>query len=226
MESAAAARPFPGNLVRLGLYLGYHQALGLGLLVAAYFGARWLRRGDAPARIRQDAALVALVQLALLLHVLRWGAWTQRYLLQITPFVIALGAAGLAGVRVRWQVAVVAATALGLVIGHPQHGRYRADVVRAAARALPALAPPDVPVVIAPGPRPAHYTDRALALLDGYRHDRFRTGDPAAVTRGLVVYCHLERHPARPAAPPGRRVFTAETRGGREWIEVYAVGLP
>lgn len=235
VEGEAAARPFPGNLVRLGLYLGYHQALGLGLLISAYFGVRWLRRGAAPARMRQDAALVAVVQLALLLHVLRWGAWTQRYLLQLTPFAIALGAAGLVAVwpdrsaraRLGLYVAIVASTALGLVIGHPQHGRYRADVVRAAARALPTLAPLDVPVVVVAGPRPAHYTDRALALLDGYRHDRFRvTADPTAVTRGLVVYCSLERHPTRPAAAPGRRVFTAETRGGREWIEVYAVGLP
>lgn len=226
VEAEDPMRPFPHNLVRLGLYLGYHQALGLGLLVAAGFGVRWLRRGDAPARIRHDAALVAIVQLALLLHVLRWGAWTQRYLLQIVPVAIALGAAGLATVRVRWQVAAVAATALGLVLGHPQHGRHRADVVRAAYRALPSLAPADVPVVVALGSRPAHYADRALALLDGYRSDRFRAGDPAAVTRGLVVYSHLERHPTRPTAPPGRRVFTAETRGGREWIEIYAVGLP
>ncbi len=235
LEAAATPRPFPHNLLRLGLYLGYHLALGLGLLVGLYLGVRWLRRGPAPARIRQDLALVGLLHLALLVHVLRWGAWTQRYLLQITPFVIVLAAGGVVAAwstrpraaRRLGQLAIVATTALGLVLGRPQHGRARADVVRAAAAAIPTLAPADAEIFVALGPRPAHYTDRALALLDGYRTARWRTtADPAAVARGLVIYCHLERHPQRPTAPPGRRVFAAESRGGRQWIEVYAVGLP
>lgn len=236
VEDIAVTRPFPHNVLRLGLYLGYHLALGLGLLVAAYFGVRWLRRGSAPGRVRVDAAVIAVLQLLLLLHVLRWGAWTQRYLLQLTPVVIALGAAGLAEAwparTPRWRNAVYAAliatTALGLLIGHPQHGRWRADVVRRAHAALPALAPADTPVYVVLGPRPAHYTDRTLALLDRYRTPRFHhVADASMITRGLLVYCHLERHPGPPPTPPGRRVFAAETTGARtrQWIEIYAVGL-
>ena len=67
----------------------------------------------------------------------------------------------------------------------------------------------------------------ALALLDGYRHDRFHAvADPATVTRGLVVYSFLDGHRAPPTAPPGRRVFATATSGGRRWVEVYAVGVP
>lgn len=231
VEEIAVTRPFPHNVVRLGLYLGYHLSLGVGLLIAAGYGVRWLRRpgDDAPVRMRVDAAAIAVLQVLLLLHVLRWGAWTQRYLLQVTPVVIALGAAGLAQVRFRWQAALVAATAVGLLVGHPQHGRWRADVVRQAHAALPALAPADTPVYVVLGARPAHYTDRTLALLDEYRAPRFHhVADPAMVTRGLLVYCHLERHPGPPASPPGRLVFAAETRGARtrQWIAIYAVGLP
>lgn len=234
VEEQAVARPFPHNLVRLGLYLGYHQALGLGLLFAAGLGVRWLRRGDAPARVRQDLAVIAALQLALLLHVLRWGAWTQRYLLQLTPIVIAVGAAGLATAwphaRMRTRqlavAAVIATTALGLLLGRPQHGRFRVDVVRAAAVAIERTLPADAPVYVVLGPRPAHYTDRVLALLDRYRHPRWSViADPAMITRGVIVYAHLERHPTRPVAPPGRQVFVATEPGGKQWIEVYAVGL-
>lgn len=235
VESQESLRPYPHNLVRLGLYAGYHLTFGIGLLLAIGPGVKWLRRGDAPARVRTDLAIVAGLQLVLLVHVMRWGAWTQRYLLQITPYLAAIGAAGLVWTTREWKprartallAGAVALTALGLAIGRQQHGPYRADVVRAFHRALPGLAPPDAPVVVVRNPaRPAHYTDRALAILDGYRHDRFgNVLHPGHVARGLVVYCHLERLP-RPTAPPGRRVFAHETRGGREWIEVYAVGLP
>ena len=235
VEGLAPQRPFPHNVLRLGLYLGYDQALGLGLLVATYYGIRWLRRGDAPARLRQDLAIVAALQVLLLLHVLRWSAWTQRYLLQVTPLVIALGAAGLAGAwasaaprrRTAGLAAIVLTTALGLLIGRPQHGPIRADVVRAAAAAI-ATTPADVPVYVVLGPRAAHYADRLLALLDRYRHDRFHTtADARQVSRGLLVWSHLERHPERPPPPPGaRRVFSGTSTTGRQWIDVYAVGLP
>jgi hypothetical protein len=152
IEATAAARPFPHNLVRLGLYLGYHRRSASGSRSPAWFGVRWLRRGDAPARVRVDVAVIAALQLALLFHVLRWGAWTQRYLMQVTPLVIAIGAAGLAdrvadGDRTRAGralAAIVAATALGLVLGRPQHGpvprrrgarRRRRDRPRARRRA-------------------------------------------------------------------------------------------
>lgn len=232
LESTAPLQPFPHNLLRLGLYVGYHQAYGVGLLIAGWFGVRWLRRGDAPARLRQDVAVIAVVQLLLLIHILRWGAWTQRYLLQLSPILIAVGAAGLIAAWDRLPVparraryaGVLAATALGLAIGRPQHGRFRADVVRAASAAIAEPARRDLPVYVVRGTRPARYTDRALALLDGYRHDRFHTViDPATVTRGLVIYSFLEGHPRRPAAPPGRKVFAAETQGGQRWIEIYEV---
>ena len=235
LEAVPAMKPFPHNLVRLGLYVGYHLALGVGGLVAGAFAVRWLRRGAAPARIRHDALLVGAVQLVLLIHVLRWGASTQRYLLQLTPFVIALGAAGLAEAwparSPRWRTvalaAVIATTALGLVVGRPQHGRFRADVARRLYAALPTLAPADTPVYVVITDHPGHYTDRALALLDGYRHDRFHVvTDPHTVTRGLVVYSNTERHPARPVSPPGRKVFATATPGDFRWLEVYAVGLP
>lgn len=237
VETLPIARPLPHNLLRLGLYLTYHQALGLGLLVAAWFAVRWMRHGAAPARIRQDTALIAVLQLLLLIHVLRWGAWTQRYLMQLVPVLVAVGAAGLAeawparSARFRNAVyaAIVAATAFGLVIGHRQHGPFRADVVRRAYHALPALAPADTPVYVVLGPRAAHYTDRTLALLDRYRNPRFHTvADPTTITRGLLIYAHLERHPAPPVNAPGRRVFTSETHGAgvRQWLEIYAVGLP
>lgn len=234
-EAIAPLQPFPHNLLRIGLYVGYHQVYGVGLLVAGYFGVRWLRRGEAPARIRQDVALIAVLQLGLLVHILRWNTWTQRYLMQLSPILIAVGAAGVTAawsglaprVRVARRAAIVAATALGLVVGRHQHGRFRADAIRAAHAAISTPALVGEPVYVVRGTRPAHYTDRALALLDGYRHDRFHVvDDPAAVTRGLVVYGFLERHPGRPTTAPGRRVFTAETQGGRRWIEVYAVGLP
>ena len=234
LEAAAAPRPFPHNLLRLGLYLTYDQALGLGLLVAAGFAVRWLRRGAAPARIRHDALLVAVLQLAVLLHILRWGSSTQRYLLQVVPIVVALGAAGLVEawparrprVRAAILAAIVATTALGIVIGRRQHGPFRVEVVRRALAALPALAPADTPVYVVMGSRPTHYTDRTFALLDRYRHDRWRwVSDPATVRRGLVVYSHLERFRALPVAPPGRRVFRTSTRAGREWLEIYAVGV-
>ncbi len=232
IEGEAAARPFPHNLARLGLYVGYHQAFGVGLLVAGWFAVRWVRRGAAPLRVRQDVALLGLVQLALMIHVLRWGAWTQRYLMQVSPFLIAVGAAGLVaawGDRAPWPrrlryAAVIAATALGLAIGRPQHGRFRADVVRATSVAIATPALRELPVHVVRGPRPGHYTDRALALLDGYRHDRFHVvDDPATVGRGLIVYSFLEHRAARPTAPIGRKVFTAETQGGTRWIEIYAV---
>lgn len=236
VEEQAAARPYPHNLLRLGLYVGYHQALGLGLLVAAFFGVRWLRRGDTPARVRQDVTLVALLQLFLLIHVLRWGAWTQRYLLQLTPVLISVGAAGLAAawatrpprVRTALVSATIALTALGLVIGRPQHGRFRADVVRRAAAALPTLAPVDTPIYVVLGPRAAHYTDRTLALLAGYGGPAIgAVADPAMVLRGLLVYSHLERHTAPLSPPPGRLVFHAETRGGgtTQWLTIYAIGF-
>ena len=119
LEAVPAMRPFPHNLLRLGLYVGYHQVFGIGLLVAGYYGVRWLRRGDAPARVRQDVALVAALQLLLLIHILRWGAWTQRYVMQVSPFLIVLGAVGLAAAwsalaprrRHLRYAAVIAATA-------------------------------------------------------------------------------------------------------------------
>jgi 4-amino-4-deoxy-L-arabinose transferase-like glycosyltransferase len=235
LEAAPAARPFPHNLVRLGLYVGYHGALGLGLPIAGYFAVRWLRRGDAPARVRVDVAAIAIVQVLLLVHVLRWGAWTQRYLMQVTPLLIAVGAAGLAtawpGARARTRdlrvAAIVAATGLGLALGQPQHGPHRAAVLRQGLAAIAAAAPADAPVYVVLGPRPAHYADRAFRLLDRAGAARYRTTDaPAAIDRGFVVWTHLERHPTRPTAPPGRRVFAATTGGGLQWIEVYAVGLP
>ncbi|MBK9029867.1 MAG: glycosyltransferase family 39 protein [Myxococcales bacterium] len=235
LETVPAMRPFPHNLLRIGLYVGYHQVFGVGLLVAGFFGVRWLRRGDAPARVRQDVALIAALQLALLIHILRWGAWTQRYMMQLSPLLISVGAVGLVAAwgelaprrrQLRYAV-VVAATALGLVTGIPQHGRFRADALRATSAALAAPELAGLPVYVVRGSRPARFSDRALALLDGYRHDRFHAvADPSAVTRGLVVYSFLDGHPAPPATPPGRRVFATATQGGRRWVEVYAVGVP
>lgn len=235
LEGAPVARPFPHNLLRLGLYVGYDGALGLGLPIAGFYAVRWLRRGDAPARVRAEVALIAAAQLLLLLHVLRWGAWTQRYLMQVTPFLIAVGAAGLvtawprAQPRTRWlgAVAVIALTGLGLIVGRPQHGPPRTAALRAGLAAIAAEVPPEVPVYVVLGPRPAHYADRAFRLLDRAHASRYRTtAAPATIDRGVLVWTYLERHAGRPAAPPGRRLFTATTSGGLQWIEVYAVGLP
>ena len=185
--------------------------------------------------MRQDVALVAALQLLLLVHILRWGAWTQRYVMQVSPFLIVLGAVGLAAAwsalaprrRHLRYAAVIAATAVSLVTGIPQHGRFRADALRGAAAALATPPLAELPVYVVRGSRPARFSDRALALLDGYRHDRFHAiVDPGAVTRGLVVYSFLDGHPARPTTPPGRRVFATATQGGDRWVEIYAVGVP
>ncbi len=234
-EAVPAMQPFPHNLLRVGLYVGYHQVFGVGLLVAAYLGVRWLRRGDAPARVRQDLALIAGLQVVLLVHILRWGAWTQRYMMQVSPLLIVLGAVGAVTAwahlapraRRGRYAAVLATTAVALVTGIPQHGRFRADALRATSAMLAAPPWADLPVYVVRGTRPARFSDRALALLDGYRHDRFHAvADPATVTRGLVVYSFLDGHRAPPTAPPGRRVFATATSGGRRWVEVYAVGVP
>jgi 4-amino-4-deoxy-L-arabinose transferase-like glycosyltransferase len=232
VEAAPPGRPFPENLLRLGQYVTYDQALGVGHLVAAWFAVRWLRLGDAPARIRQDATVVAVLQVLVLLHVLRWSSSTQRYLMQIVPVVVALGAAGLADAwterSARWRnvalAAILASAAIGIFVGRPQHGPFRADVVRRAVAALPRLAPTGTPVFVVMGVRPTHYTDRAAALIAEYEAPPWQViTDPSTVTRGLVVYCHLEHQLMLPVEPPGKRVFHTSTRGGREWLEIYAV---
>ncbi|MCE9577004.1 MAG: glycosyltransferase family 39 protein [Deltaproteobacteria bacterium] len=234
LEAVAPMQPFPNNVLRLGLYIGYHQVFGIGLLVAGYFGVRWLRRGDAPPRVRQDIAVIAVLQLALLIHILRWGSSTQRYMMQLSPILIVLGAVGLVAawgalaprIRRARYAAVVAATAISLLTGIRQHGRFRADVIRATSAAISTPELIDLPVYAVRGPRVSHYIERTLALLDGYRHDRFHLiDDPATVQRGLIVYSFLEQHPQPLVAPPGRRIF-ATGLGTSRWVEVYAVGIP
>jgi len=233
VEAIAAPRPFPHNLVRLGLYLTWSGALGVGLPLALAPGARWLARA-APPGVRLTLAALVIAQLAITLHVLRWGAWTMRYLLQVTPLLILVAAVGLARawaarparVRAALQAAVIAATAAGLLYGHPQHGRFRSALLRQAAAIIARDVPGDAPVYVVLGPRPAHYADRALAILAGPRPGGWRVTDaPATIDRGVLVYSNLERHPAPPTAPPGRVLYQGQTRGGRDWLVVTAVGL-
>ncbi|HVV85012.1 MAG TPA: hypothetical protein VHE35_18235 [Kofleriaceae bacterium] len=234
VEAAAVARPFPHDVVRLGLYLTWGGALGVGLPVALVPGARWLARSASPP-VRLTVGALAALQLAITLHVLRWGAWTMRYLLQLTPLLVLVGAVGLARAwaggsaraRAAMQAAVVAATAAGLLYGHPQHGRFRSELLRGAAAAIAREVPADAPVYDVLGPRPAHYADRAFALLAGPRPGGWSTtATPASVTRGALVYSNLEHHAAPPSPPPGRIIYQGQTRGGRDWLVVYAVGLP
>jgi len=236
-EQVVQPRPFPGNVVRFGYYLSYGMALGIGLPVAVGYGARWLVRGAADRALRIQAGVVLAVQLAVTIHVLAWGAWTMRYLLQVTPPLVAVGAAGIAAawpgrsprVRAWFAVAIVATTALGLVLGHPQHGRFRGELARDALAAIEREVAPDVPVYVVAAERPAHYTDRAFALFSHYRPRPggwHVTRDPAAITRGVLVWASYERHPAPPATTPGRHLFSGRTRAGRDWIEVAVVGVP
>ena len=233
LEQEAAPRPFPHNLVRLGLYLTWGGALGAGLLVALVPGGRWLAR--APAGLRLTLVVLLAIQLAITLHVLRWGAWTMRYLLQVTPVLVLIAAAGLAQAwparsaraRAGLLVALVAATAAGLLYGHPQHGRFRSRLLREAAAVIAREVPADAPVYVVAGPHPGHYADRALAILAGPRPGGWRvTTAPAAITRGALIYSNLERHPQPPTTPPGRLLYQGQTRGGHDWLVVYAVGLP
>lgn len=233
-EAEAAPRPFPHNLVRLGLYLTWSGALGLGLPVALWPGGHWLARAAAPS-IRRTLVVLLVVQLAVTIHVLRWGAWTMRYLLQLTPLLVLIAAAGLAEVwrerSLRAQAglygAVIAATAAGLVFGHPQHGRFRSQLVREVGLVIARDVPADLPVYVVLGPRPGHYVDRALALLDGPRPGGWQvTGAPAAIARGVLIYSNLEHHPTPPTPAPGRLLYQGQTRGGRDWLVAYAVGLP
>jgi hypothetical protein len=253
VEGLAAPRPFPHNLVRLGLYLTWGSALGVGLPLALGPGVRWLRGAlrapgsppatspapsTSPAPTRALAitlAALTIVQLAITLHVLRWGAWTMRYLLQLTPLLILLASVGLARTwaarppraRALLDGAVVAATAAGLLFGHPQHGRFRSELLRAAAIAIAREVPADAPVAVVRGPHPGHYADRALAILAGPRPGGWAaTAAPATVTRGALVYSNLERHPAPPSPPPGRVIYQGATRGDRDWLVVYAIGIP
>jgi hypothetical protein len=236
VEHGALPRAFPANFVRLGFYLTYCLALGLGLPVAAWWGVRWLRRDAAPRMLQVQTALILMVQLAITLHVLRWGAWTMRYLLQVTPVLIAVSAAGLASAwpqvsaarRNALAAALVIATALGVLLGQPQHGHFRGEVARQALAAFARDIPDDIPIYVVASDREAHYTDRAFALLSGYkpRAGGFHlTRAPDDIRRGVLVWASYERHLAPPAAPPGRALFSAQTRGGRDWLVAYAVGF-
>lgn len=242
-EGEAAPRPFPHNLVRLGLYLTWSCALGIGLPVALIPGGRWLAR-RAPPSTRLTLAVLLVVQLAITVHVLRWGAWTMRYLLQVTPILVLVAAAGLAEVwrersaraRAGLYAAVITATAAGLVVGHPQHGRFRGELVREVGAVIARDVPGDAPVYVVLGPRPAravggpgqaHYVDRALALLDGPRPGGWHvTGAPTTIARGVLIYSNLERHLAPPSPAPGRLLYQGQTRGGKDWLVAYAVGFP
>ena len=234
VEGAAAARPFPHNLLRLGLYLTGSGALGLGLPLALAPGAGWLAR-TAPASTRITLTVLLAVQLAITIHVLRWGAWTMRYLLQLTPLLVLVAAVGLAAAwssrsaraRAALHAGVIIATAAGLLYGHPQHGRFRSRLLRDAATVIARDVPADAPVYVVVGPRPAHYADRALAILAGPRPGGWHTTPaPTTITRGALIYSNLERHPAPPSPPPGRVLYQGRARGGRDWLVVYAVGLP
>jgi hypothetical protein len=232
----AVQRPFPANLLRFGQYLTYDMALGIGLPIAVGFGVHWLRRAELPRSLRIQTAVVLVVQLAITIHVLRWGAWTMRYLLQVVPALIVIGAAGLAvarpaaatRVRTALVAAAIALTAVGVVLGRPQHGRFRSELARGALAVIERDVSSEVPVYVVGTERPAHYTDRAFALLTGYRPRPggwLVTRDPASVTRGVLVWATYERHPAPPTTAPGRLLYAGRTRGGRDWIEVYAVGF-
>ncbi len=229
LEGEAAPRPFPMNVVRFLQYVFWNGALGFGVPVAAVMGARLLRKQPSlsPA-LRVQLVVVTLIQFAILFHILRWGAWTMRYLLQITPALVALAAIGLHRARPRWLAIAGFATAAGLVLGHPQHGRFRGQVARAGFAAIEREIPPDVPVYVVAHPeRAAHYTDRAFAMLAGYRPRPggwHVTRDPESITRGVIVWTSYERLSERPLDPPGRRLFGAATQDGRIWMEVFAVG--
>ena len=176
-----------------------------------------------------------IVQLAITLHVLRWGAWTMRYLLQVTPLLVLIAAAGLAQMwrdrsaraRAGLHAAIIAATAAGLLYGHPQHGRFRSQLVREVGAVIARAVPADAPVYVVRGPRPAHYVDRALALLDGPRPGGWAVTDaPTTIARGVLIYSNLEHHPAPPSPAPGPVLYQGQTRGGRDWLVAYALGLP
>lgn len=236
VEAIAAPRPFPHNLVRLGLYVTWGGALGVGVPLALGPGARWLigdvRRARAAA---VTLAVLLIAQLAITVHVLRWGAWTMRYLLQVTPLCVLLAAIGVSRTwtarprraRAALDAGVIALTALGLVYGHPQHGRFRSQLLREAAVVITRDVPADVPVVVARGPHAGHYADRALAILAGPRPGGWTALDAAAVpARAALVYSNLERHPAPPSPAPGPVIYQGATRGGRDWLVVYAIGIP
>ncbi|MGE0549187.1 MAG: glycosyltransferase family 39 protein [Kofleriaceae bacterium] len=236
-----ASQPFPRNFLRLGLYLSWGGALGIGLPIAVGYGVRWLRRAtDAPRTLRLQLAIIAAVQSLLVLHVLRWGAWTMRYLLQVTPALVALAAVGLATAwpnmtrrKRTWLIAgAIATTAFGLVFGHPQHGRFRNELLRGAYAAIEREIPSDVPVYVVANPaRAAHYTDR---VFDLYAHYRARSGGwhithtPDSITRGVVVRASYERYPGPPNPPRGNPLFVGRTvdhYGIALWIDVRTVGL-
>jgi hypothetical protein len=229
------------NLVRLAFYLSWGAALGIGLPIAVGLGVRWLRRDEVtPRALRIQLAVLSIVQLAVVVHVLRWGSWTMRYLLQLTPALVVLAAVGLATAwpaaskraRRALVVCAIATTAIGLAIGHPQHGRFRGELARDAYAAITREVPPDVPVYVVANPeREAHYTDRAFALFAGYRPRPGGwnvTSSPSQITRGVLVWSSYERHREPPVGAPGRRLYTGETFfavEGHMWIEVRAIGL-
>ncbi|MGE0869046.1 MAG: ArnT family glycosyltransferase [Kofleriaceae bacterium] len=237
---AEAMRAFPHNVVRLGLYLSWGCALGIGVPIGAVLGVRWLRRAtEVPRALRWQLAVLTAIQLAIVLHVLRWGAWTMRYLLQVTPALVALAAVGIATAwpaaasrkQRTFAIGAVVLTALGLVLGHPQHGRFRNEIVRTAYAAIERDIPDDVPVYVVANPsREPHYTDRALMLYARYRPRAggwHTTKDPTAITRGVLVWASYERHSAPPAGPPGRLLFSDVTYDQFDnplWIEVRVVG--
>lgn len=202
--------PFPQNLVLTWRYLTEQWAFGYGVVVFAPLMLIGLLSKSTPMRGRLFMFL--LLQAYIVYEGVKLGHWTQRYLLQASPTVLALVVMGLWVLLSRLpqprnrRALALAGTALVLATGvalrpeRQQHGRFRAQVLRDAHAYLAANAAADDPIYLVAsneywkGAVP-FYTKRALELLSGHRPFKGGFHDLAeayAAQSGWVVLSHLE----------------------------------
>lgn len=242
--------PFPQNLVLTWRYLTEQWAFGYGVVVFAPLMLIGLLSKSTPMRGRLFMFL--LLQAYIVYEGVKLGHWTQRYLLQASPTVLALAVMGpwvllsrLPQPRDRRALALagtalVLATGLALRPERQQHGRFRADVLRDAHAYLAANAAADDPIYLVAsnnywkGAVP-FYTKRALELLSGHRPFKGGFHDLAeayAAQSGWVVLSHLEGQYLNLGlngriwgiAPNWLEVFRAQTpQNRRYYASVYKI---